>query len=63
MLLISFMGDQAIVLNNVLKQSVVLARMVKYEYRYQVRIKPKREALKKNYPDARLDISGNYRFH
>lgn len=62
-MLVNFIGDQALMFNVIFKHAYLVIMMVKNEYRYVVYIKPKREEMKKNYPDVRLDINGNIRFH
>ncbi len=63
MFLASWIGDQAIVMTDVFKYSLITARMVAHEYHYLRRVKPKLCAMRENYPDIRLDINGDFRIH
>ena len=63
MFLISYIGDQAIVVNVLLKQSYLLVKMVSVEYKHVIYIRGKREQMKNNCPDIRLDMNGSHRIH
>lgn len=63
MLLANWIGDQAFLMNDVLKYSLVGAKMVAHEYHYLRKVKPRLTAMRANYPNARLGIDGEFRIH